>query len=118
MTKTEPARRMDALLMRVVSMRDKHPQSAELNRAHAKLLQGLAMERKLYSLPILGAGFLLFGAYVGISSGDVTGFGILAVIGALAALSFFPIRSVFRWEARKQVQKVEKLLAELPGKST
>ena len=118
MTKTESARSIDELMTSVATMSAKHPESAELKRAFAKLMLGRKTERKLYALPILGIGLLLFGAYLGISSGDISAFGIFAVLGVIVALSFFPARLVFRWEARNAAQKTEKLLAEFSEQST
>ena len=118
MTKTEPARSMDELLVCVESMLVEHPQSKKLKSARTNLKIGRAWKKRIYILPILGIGSVLFGAFLAISNGDwevLVGFGVL---GAIAALSFFPIRLLMRWELKKGAQKVEKLLADFEHQST
>ena len=114
MSKAKPTRSRGELLVCVQAELKRYPDSKELRKSQAKLIQSFSMEKKLYILPIVGAAAALFGAWLSISDGSIEPFVGMGVIGLLVALAFFPARLLYRWELGKALRKIEKVLAELP----
>ena len=117
MTTPATTRSTDELLSCVLTKLAQNPDSRELKTSHATLYQGKRMEAKLYALPILGGCAVLFGVYLGITSGDVEVFGIFSVLGLIVALAFFPARFVYRWELKNKLRKIEEILLDYPDPS-